>query len=51
MRAVGTSPASAVIGAILAHLTIHLGGSVLPSAGAFSPPRAHSELAYYGVRR
>ena len=35
MRSIGTSLASAVIGAVLAHLTIRLGGSVLPSQDAF----------------
>jgi MFS family permease len=35
MRAIGTALASAVIGAILAHLTIHFGGTVIPSRGAF----------------
>ena len=35
MRAIGTSLASAVIGAILAHMTIRLGGSVIPSEAGF----------------
>jgi MFS family permease len=35
MRSIGTSLASAVIGAVLAHLTSRLGSSVFPSQDAF----------------
>jgi MFS family permease len=35
MRSIGTSLASAVVGAILAHMTIHLGGYTLPSENGF----------------
>jgi MFS family permease len=35
MRAIGTSLASAIIAAILARMTIHLGGTVIPSASGF----------------